>query len=186
MRGLPPLPPAPLFLLPLSLTSALSLPRAEAGSGGVEAEPVCRPERALTAPRPLPARAVQPRTQQPPARRLYAWVLTRNTKASSKAREARAPQTASPTGACRHGQSPCLESLPIPLSELVRVHPGRPGGASDGYGLGRPGRGAAGPDRRVRLPRPGYSKSSFRTDSSLCPLPIGNGVACGPESVRDG
>ena len=49
--------------------------------------------------------------------------------------------------------------------------PGPAGGASDGHGLGR---GAAGPDHLctspVRLPRPGRSESSFRTDPSACPI----------------
>ena len=40
----------------------------------------------------------------------------------------------------------CLESLPILLSDLVRVHPGRPAALPTAYGLGR---GAAGPDHRA-------------------------------------
>ena len=46
------------------------------------------------------------------------------------------------------GAAGCLESLPILQPCPVRAHQGRPAAhPSDGYGLGRLGRGAAGPDR---------------------------------------
>ena len=83
-----------------------------------------------------------------------------------------------------------MESLKILLSDLVRVHPGRPAAlpAATGWDEELRARTAG-----VRLPRPGRSGSSLsRTDSSICPVmlrqpvPIGNGAAGGPESVRDG
>ena len=61
----------------------------------------------------------------------------------------------------------CLESLPILLSDLVRVHPGR---------LAAPPM-ATGWDEEMRartagvpLPRPGHSESWFRTDPFVCPV----------------
>ena len=67
-------------------------------------------------------------------------------------------------------QSPhqiCLESLPILLSDLVRVHPGRPAAlpTATGWDEELQARTAG-----VRLPRPGHSESSFRTDPSVCPI----------------
>ena len=119
--------------------------------------------------------------------------------------------TSTVAAAALHGESSVLSArsssqwrqllFGITSNTLVRSSQsssGPAGGASDGYYW--LGRGAAGPDRRcaVRLPRQGvrqgHSESSFRTDPSVCPItddapppvPIGNGVTGGPESVRNG
>ena len=94
-----------------------------------------------------------------------------------------------------HG-SDFLQSLPILWSDLVRVQPGRPpagGAASEGYGLGvwdeelwarTAGVLLGTPTRRL-----GRIHPSFRTDPSLSvpqQVPIGKGVAGGPELVLGG
>ena len=66
---------------------------------------------------------------------------------------------------------------------------GPAGGASDGYGLGR---GAAGPDRRCTTAAAGALRvivqdgSIHMSGHAPPPVPIGNGVTGGPESVQYG
>ena len=55
----------------------------------------------------------------------------------------------------------CLESLPILLSDLVRVHPGRPAALPTAMGWDEELRART---ASVLLPRQGHSDSSFRTD----------------------
>ena len=59
----------------------------------------------------------------------------------------------------------CLELLPILLSDLVRVHLGRPAALPTATGWDEVLRART---ASVRLPRPGHSESSFRTDPSVC------------------
>ena len=59
------------------------------------------------------------------------------------------------------------EPLPILLSDLLRVHPGRPAEIPTAAGWGEELRART---AGVRLPRPGRSESSFRTDPSVCPV----------------
>ena len=59
----------------------------------------------------------------------------------------------------------CLESLPILLSDLVRVHPGRPAALPTATGWDEE---LWALTASVRLARPGHSESSFRTDPSAC------------------
>ena len=61
----------------------------------------------------------------------------------------------------------CLESLPILLSDLVRVHPGRPAAFPTATGWDEELRART---ASVRLPRPGHSESSFSTDPFVCPI----------------
>ena len=61
----------------------------------------------------------------------------------------------------------CLESLPILLSDLVRVHPGRPAALPTATAWDEELRART---AGVRLTRPGHSESSFRTDLSVCPI----------------
>ena len=61
----------------------------------------------------------------------------------------------------------CLESLPILLSDLVTVHPGRPAALPTAAGWDEELRART---AGVRLPLPGHSESSFRTDPSVCPI----------------
>ena len=61
------------------------------------------------------------------------------------------------------GDGSCLESLPILLSDLVRVHPGRPAALPTATGWDEE---LLAWTAGVRLPRPGHSESSFRTDPS--------------------
>ena len=65
---------------------------------------------------------------------------------------------------CTHGPGLCLESLPILLSDLVRVHPGRPAALPTATGWDEELRART---AGVRLPRPGHSESSFTTDPSV-------------------
>ena len=60
-----------------------------------------------------------------------------------------------------------MESLPILLSDLVRVHPGRPEALPTATGWDEELRART---AGVRLPRPGHSESSFRTDPFVCPI----------------
>ena len=60
-----------------------------------------------------------------------------------------------------------MESLPILLSDLVRVHPVRPAALPTTTGWDEELRART---AGVRLPRPGHSESSFRTDPSVCPI----------------
>ena len=61
----------------------------------------------------------------------------------------------------------CLESLPALWPCLVRVRPGRPAAHPAAVGWGEELRART---AGVRLPRPGPSESSFRTDPSVCPV----------------
>ena len=53
------------------------------------------------------------------------------------------------------------------LSDLVRVHPGRPAAHPMAVGRDKELRARI---AAVRLPRPGHSESSFGTDPSVCPI----------------
>ena len=63
----------------------------------------------------------------------------------------------------------CLESVPILCSDLVRVHLGRPVAHPLATGWDEELMALTG---GVRLPRPGHSESSFRTDLSVCPITL--------------
>ena len=78
-----------------------------------------------------------------------------------------------------------LESLLTILSDLVRVHPGRPAALPTATGWDEELRART---AGVRLQRPGHSESLFRTaiQMSFHAVSIGNGVTGGPESVRNG
>ena len=86
----------------------------------------------------------------------------------------------------------CLESLPILWSDLDRVHPGRPAAlpTTTGYGAGTRSSGPGPPlyDYRARrTPSHRVGDGFIRmSDHAPPPVPIGNGVAGGPESLRDG
>ena len=67
-------------------------------------------------------------------------------------------------GHCRRRHArPCLESLPILQPCLVRDHPGRPAAHPTAVGWDEASELRA-RSAGVRLPRPGRSESSFRTD----------------------
>ena len=79
----------------------------------------------------------------------------------------RIPRAAPVRDAATRTKSDRLESLPMLLSDLVRVHPGRPAALPTATGWDEELLDwAAG----VRLPRLGHSESSFRTDPTICPV----------------
>ena len=91
-------------------------------------------------------------------------MLENNTRAD-------AHKSLSLTHPCSHtlAAHTCLESLPIFWSNLVRVHLGRPAALPTATGWDEELR-ARTAGVTVRLPRPGHSESSFRTDSAVCPI----------------
>ena len=116
-----------------------------------------------------------------PARGAGVPVLTRVPRGASRGSGGRAARERAARLDCRgpasrgyHGparramdrsMARCLESLPILLSDLVRVRPGRPAALPTATA----GKRSCGP-RCLRLPRPWHSESSFRTDPSVCPI----------------
>ena len=173
------------LLLPSSLSCAAIVGRVPLNHrpgrppGRPTAGPVDRPTLSARRPPDAPLRSVRRSAFSPPS-------VCGPGPDAARARRRRQGQART---ACGPG-AVCLESPAILLSDLVRVHPGRPAAHPSATGWDEELRART---AGVRLQQPHGALRVIVEDGSIRmsdhappPAPIGNGVTGGPESARDG